>query len=231
MIRHYSLLKKFPILCSVMSSNLFNILYFIKGALLLKGLKVIGGTWDSSKKSIVKSDNFLNQLPPILVHVSKKSLASEQEAQKSIQAYLTHLRQTHIESISIAASCNEEFIPYIAFDTGYEENQSRRRQRPIQASINSLSNTVRNNNFPSTGSPSLETDRTMTTTKSQQLLIAGQAIKQDLLRSNQTLNQIREVSTEKFPSQESQLSFKPMSPNAPPLPADLQALVRADHLN
>lgn len=136
------------------------------------------------------------------------------------------MRQCYVAKAVILNECGDEFIPYIVLDTD-EESQSRRLQRPIQASANSSNLTG-----PSI-SPSIElTDRTLTTTttatttKSHQL--ASESIKQNLLKSNQVLNQIREVSSERFPGQESQLSFKPMSPKAAPLPPDLQALVRSE---
>lgn len=199
--------------------NNSNIYIRLSAAVLLKGLKIVGGRWDATKKSIIKSEKLFNNLPPLLVHVINKTQQKATYSQQ-IQAYITHLRQCQIVTVNLNNNCLQEFQPYIVFDTGDEAKQSRQLQRPIQVSMPT------GNSGTITPSQDL-TERTMTTNKSQQLALAGQTIMQNLLKSNATLNQIREISTERFPAQESQLSFKPMSPNAPPLPPDLQTLVRS----
>jgi hypothetical protein len=194
----------------------------------LKNLKIVGAQWDSSKKILIKSESLFNKLPPLLVYADR--IKSEKQP-NSIQAYMTHLRQSYLTNVTIPNSFNDnqDSIPYIVFDQGDEDSQSRRLQHPIQTSVNGPGGS----NNPKTGTSSLtETTDCLTalTSKSGKLATAGQNIKQNLLKSNQALNQIREVSTERFPGAESQLSFKPMSPNAPPLPPNLQSLVRSEHI-
>lgn len=192
---------------------------------MLKNLKVVGAQWDWTKKTLIKSENLFNKLPSLFVYADR--VKNDRQPQNSVQAYMTHLRQSYLTNITIQNSFNgsQEFIPYIVFDQGDEDSQSRRLQYPIQASVNLTTSNLK------TITPSIETtDRSTTTSKSGKLATAGQNIKQNLLKANQTLNQIKEVSTERFPGIESQLSFKPMSPNAPPLPPNLQALVRSEQL-
>jgi hypothetical protein len=77
-----------------------------------------------------------------------------------------------------------------------------------------------------------QTSQQMTNNSSQDVFssvsAAGLSIRQSLSRSNQTLKQIREASAEVHEkvSTESQLSYKPITPNAPALPTNL-ALIRS----
>jgi hypothetical protein len=207
-----------------------------KDAIIISDLTLIGAVWNPQSKMIDKTDEELfNKLPPLLVYVNKKSNKIESKSitqTNVIRSYMTHMRQFYIIDMNINKT-NEltNTIPYIVFDNGDQENQSRRLQRPIQISMNSINNGNNNNSLTET-TPSLElsTGASLNSNRSPSLLVASQTIRQSLLRTNMTLQQIREVSIEQFPSQESQLSFKPMSPNAPPLPPDLQALVRSEKM-
>ena len=155
---------------------------------------------------------------------ANKTIKKETTHKNSVRAYQTHLRQCHVTKMSIANKC-DEFMPYIVFDAGEEDNQSRRLQRPIQISVNSINIGYQTESTPFDMSPG-----TYSMIRSPNLMAAGQTIRQNLLKANLTLQQIREVSTEQFPGQDSQLSFKLMSANAPPLPPNLQALVRSEQL-
>jgi len=191
-----------------------------KCGLMLKELTLLGWQWDAGKKAIVKTQGHFNRMPPVLVYAALKD-ASKLTTGGQVRAYMTHLRQCYVASIPLVSLSPGDAMAYIAFDTGDETKQSRRLQRPIQVSSGQL----QLQQVADTGEMSERT------AKSQSLSVAGQTIKHNLLRASHTLSQIREVGSTKFPSQESQLSFKPMSPNAPPLPPDLQTLVRARPLN
>jgi len=192
-----------------------------KCGLVLKELTLVGWQWDAGKKAIVKAHGHFNRMPPVLVYAALKD-ASGLTTGGQVRAYMTHLRQCYVASIPLVSSCPGDAMAYIVFDSGDETKQSRRLQRPIQVSSGQV---LQLQQVAETGEVSERT------AKSQSLSVAGQTIRHNLLRGSHTLSQIREVGSTKFPSQESQLSFKPMSPNAPPLPPDLQTLVRARPLN
>lgn len=119
---------------------------------------------------------------------------------------MTNLRQHFVASMHIPNSCTES-TPYLAFDSENDGEHSRRLYRPVLSNV-----------LPNYGSSSLK----MENEPSPNLSVAGASLKQTLSRSNQTLQQIREASAEVIHTPESQLSYKPMTPNAPPLPPDLQ---------
>ncbi len=193
-----------------------------KCGLLLKDLTLVGWQWDASKKVIIKTEAHVNKLPPVLVYAALKDVNGPVVGDQ-VRAYMSHLRQCYITSIPMVYSIPGDSMAFITFDSMDEINQSRRLQRPIQVSNGAVH--IQGGSVYEAGEIS---DRTA---KSQSLSVAGQSIKQNLLRANNTLSQIREVGNTKFPAQESQLSFKPMSPNAPPLPPDLQTLVRSKPLD
>lgn len=126
--------------------------------------------------------------------------------ENALTAYVTNLRQKFVANIKIASKCTES-TPYLAFDCENDEEHSRRLYRPI------LSNMI-----PHYAQSSIK----MQNDQSPNLSVAGASMRQTLSRSNQTLQQIREASAELITTPESQLSFKQMTPNAPPLPPDLQ---------
>ena len=106
-------------------------------------------------------------------------------------------------------------MPFLAFDTGDDDNLSRRQQKPIISNLmSSLQQAgVQNTSGSLTSSPTLSA--------------AGLSVRQSFSRLNQTLQQIREASaetqhTDQIPSPESQLSYRKMTPNAPALPQNLQ---------
>lgn len=161
------------------------------------------------------SSKLINKLPPVMIYANKivnNDGKPNPDQQNQIIAYMTPLRQAYVTKMTINNSC-KDVIPYIAFDTGEEESQSRRLFRPIMPN---LINTFQQSSVVSNmhdSSPSLSA--------------AGISIRQSLSRLNTTLQQIREASTEVTITPESQLSFKPMTPNAPALPSNLQTLSRS----
>ncbi|CAF0814108.1 unnamed protein product [Brachionus calyciflorus] len=175
-----------------------------KDGILLQDLKIIGGKWDLSSKSVNKSENLVNKLPSLFIYADKKTSQSN-GTDNFLKAYITNLRQSFVTTVSIQHKCSD-IIPYLVFDCEDEEDQSRRLYRPV------LSNVISN----------YQTESKNTYDHSPHLSAAGVSLRQNLSRSNQTLQQIREASAEIMRSPESQLSYKPMTPNAAPLPVELQ---------
>ncbi|RNA04920.1 dynein beta ciliary-like, partial [Brachionus plicatilis] len=173
--------------------------------IFLNDIKIIGGKWDASEKCITKSENLVNKLPPLFVFANKINQDSN-KVNIEISAYSTNLRQNFIAKFKIPNNCSES-VPYLAFDCENDEEHSRRLYRPV------LSNIISNH---------IQSSMNMQDDQSPNLSVAGASMKQTLSRSNQTLQQIREASAEVTKSPESQLSYKPITPNGPPLPAELQ---------
>lgn len=144
-------------------------------------------------------------LPPLYVYAEKKKQDISQP-DRCLSAYMTNLRQHFVTNVNIPNNSTES-VPYLVFDCENDGQYSRRLYRPV------LSNVI-----PNFASSSLKIDNE----QSPNLSVAGASLKQTLSKSNQTLQQIREASAEAIKTPESQLSYKPMTPNAPPLPADLQ---------
>ena len=145
---------------------------------------------------------------------------SKKNIQNSTSVYMTHLRQYYVTTINLVNNCSAEFIPFISFNSpDDEENQSRRLLRPILTGINPANNLL----FQQQQTYSLESASSrMTKNSNPSFSAAGQSMRQSLSRANLTLQQIREASSEVFlPAPESQLSFKPMTPKAEPLPPHL----------
>ena len=139
---------------------------------------------------------------------------------------MTHLRQCFVTKISLENSCVDAFMPYISFNSpDDEENQSRRLTKPIMTAVNMISQ--------SGYQPRALTLSHVTKNSNASFSAAGHSMRQSLSRANLTLQQIREASSEVFfPAPESQLSFKPMTPNAAPLPPHLSLqLSRSKPLN
>lgn len=112
--------------------------------------------------------------------------------------------------MNIAHNCDDQAIPYIAMDTGDEDNQSTRLVKPVMPNlITSLQQ-----------QSSVNEATTIQADVASGLSAAGLSVRQSLSRSNQTLKQIREASAE-VQTTESQLSYKPLTPQAPPLPNGL----------
>ena len=154
-----------------------------------------------------------------MVYARLRASKAEKEASSNLRIYLTHMRQYYINSMSISCSCIDSVMPFIAFDTGDDDNLSRRQQKPI---ISNLASTLQQtssekNSYGSGSSPALSA--------------AGMSVRQSCSRTNYTLQQIREASAEQPPTPVSQLSYKPYTPQGPPLPANLQrTFVRSKQL-
>lgn len=147
-------------------------------------------------------------MPPVLVYAGKKDISvTAVSRQTKINAYVNTLRQTFVSSFKIENQCVDT-LPFIVFDCDDEEELSRRLFRPV------LPNMI--TNLQQSSSMRHANDH------SPSLSAAGASIRQALSRSNQTLQQIREASNEIIPSPESQMSYKVLTPNGPPLPQDLQ---------
>lgn len=150
----------------------------------------------------------MNKLPPILVYANKKASSEVTNTnQKELKVYVNHLRQSFVTSIRLEYQ-SSDVIPYIVFDSDAEEEQSRRLFKPVVPNMVATYQQSSDMRKGLDGSPILSA--------------AGASVRQALSRSNQTLQQIREASAELMPSPESQLSYKPMTPNGPQLPANLQ---------
>ncbi len=191
---------------------------------------ISGACWNSANKQIKHSEyeisnikkfsysiyivvffrtSMLNKMPPIYVYGSKISEKDHKSSVTCLPAYMTQLRQSYVIDINLALNKNQDEVsmPFLMFDSGEEEDQSKRLQRPVmhhimstlQKSISTINDTV---------TPSLSA--------------AGASMRQTLSHSNQTLQQIKEANDEVLRSPESQLSYKPMTPNAPALPSNLQ---------
>lgn len=157
-------------------------------------------------------------MPPLLVYASQKNEETDQNNnQNSISVYMTHLRQFYVTKINLNDSCSAEFLPFISFNSpDDEENQSRRLVRPILTGTNPANSLF----YQQQQTYSLESASTKNSNPS--FSAAGHSIRQSLSRANLTLQQIREASSEVFfPAPESQLSFKPITPKADPLPPHL----------
>jgi hypothetical protein len=211
--------------------------------ILLTGLKSIDGKWDSVKKSIQKSEFMINKLPAVLVYAIRQSKSKLEPSNKSnsniIRAYANNLRQNHIIDMkNINFHCSDELIPYIAFDTGIDELQSLRLHKPIitnlisayqQSTVESMKMNTTNSNTNVVGSKNNISKVNQHEESSSSLSAAYLTVRQSLSRTNnRTLLQIKEASASLMKSPESQLSYKPMTQNAPPLPPDLsQSMVRS----
>ena len=172
---------------------------------------------------------FFNRLPPLLVYAKQIEENSKKPGEKNmLNCYMTHLRQCFITKINLENSCVQEFMPFISFNSpDDDENQSRRLQKPIMTAVNMISTSGYQ---PRTFTSALSH---VTKNSSSSFSAAGHSMRQSLSRANLTLQQIREASSEVFfPAPESQLSFKPMTPNAAPLPPHLSLqLSRSKPLN
>ena len=187
----------------------------------------------------------INKLPPVLVYATQRQSKSKQEASNklntnNIRVYTNNLRQYHIIDMKpIQFNCSDELIPYIAFDTGIDELQSLRLHKPIitnlisayqQSTVESMKlNNITNSNTNMIGSKNNITKVNQHEESSSSLSAAYLTVRQSLSRTNnKTLLQIREASAALVKSPESQLSYKPMTQNAPPLPPDLsQTMIRS----
>jgi len=159
----------------------------------------------------------INKLPPIYVYGSKISEKTNKNSDSCLRAYLTQLRQSYVTDIDLALSRNQDEIsmPFLIFDGGEEEDQSKRLQRPVMHHIMStLQNSI----------------STMNDAITPSLSAAGASMRQTLSHSNPTLLQIKEANDEVLPSPESQLSYKAMTPNAAALPSNLQ-MTRSKPIN
>jgi hypothetical protein len=210
--------------------------------ILLTDIKLIDGKWDSVKKSIKKSEFMINKLPPVLVYATRQPKSQLEVSNKfktnNIRAYSNNLRQYHIIDMkNIQFNCSEELIPYIAFDTGVEDLQSLRLHKPIisnlisayqQSTVESMKLNTANNNVIGSKNKVIKVNNHHEESSSS-LSAAYLTVRQSLSRTNnKTLLQIREASDALVKSPESQLSYKPMTQNAPPLPSDLsQTMVRS----
>lgn len=154
--------------------------------------------------------SLINRLPPVLVYVVKKS--NKAETSIKLRVYMNHLRQNFITNMNIAIDC-DGVTPFVVFNSIDEENQSRRVHRPIIANIIS---------YQQSSSLRLSKNKFDTAENNlSSLSAASLSMRQNLSRSNQTLQQLREANADLRHTPESQLSYKRMSPNGPPLPNDL----------
>jgi hypothetical protein len=145
--------------------------------------------------------NLINKLAPVLVNAQKKNSTpkdSEKKAQE-VFVYMNHLRQKLITKIALKNVCSNS-IPYLVMDTGDEDNQSRKLFKPIVPNL--IGNTVQMTSMMQMN----ENNKTAMTNRS---------------------NVIRAASTVELPTPESQMSYKPITPIAAPLPPNLKTLDRS----
>ena len=159
-------------------------------------------------------------MPPLFVYAKEIDENTEQSnINDTLNFYMTHLKQFLITKINLENDCFQEFIPYLSFNyPDDEENQSRRLIKPIVTAMNTNFSNFQQQQTISSASTSSQ----LTKNSSASFSAAGHSMRQSLSRGNLTLQQIREASSEVFfPAPESQLSFKPMTPKAAPLPQHL----------
>lgn len=193
-------------------------------------------------------------MPPVRAYAKRRS--SDETKPSKVYAYMTHLRQYMAIAMKFPAHHliqTEWITPFIIFDSIDETNQSRRLHRPVRAASNKgLTNQsssvmfgggVSGSLLSGSGMASMERgNREASTNKvaqnsannafSSSLSVASMSMQQNLTRSNPTLQQLREANDDLLPTPESQMSYKEMPPNAPPLPSDLKAtMVRSGKTN
>ena len=149
-----------------------------------------------------------------MVSTQKKMSTGIEDAKKTeLHVYMNHLRQHFITKVPSRISCTET-MPYLVLDTDEEENQSRKLFKPIVPNL--IGGTLQRSS-----AMQINADTNMS---------PNNAPKQQPNTARSNLQQICESMTA-LPTPESQLSYKPVTPNGPPLPIDLRALNRAKPLN
>lgn len=157
----------------------------------------------------------MNKLPPVEVTVRKIS-SKKETSPTGLKLYMNHLRQVFVTSLSGIANECTDVMPFLIVDCIDEENQSRRTHKPI------MTNLITYNGVSGGNSTQDESSGAFRPEKASSLSAASVNIKMNLSRSNQTLQQLREANNDLIPTPESQLSYKRLTPNGPPLPLNLQ---------
>jgi hypothetical protein len=131
---------------------------------------------------------------------------AKEKSFRKIRVYTNSLRQSFITSVPLHNNCGDKILPFIILDIGYDD-QSRRQQKPVISNLYTINQTP------------LSITEAVMVPSSQMSMMSG---KNNLVKQNQTLAQIREASAERLPTPESQVSFQPASPRLPKLPTSLQ---------
>lgn len=188
----------------------------------------------------------------IRAYAQKKSTTTTSneltENSPKLYAYMTHLRQNLAITMRFSSKKHSSnmiqtgwLTPFLVFDSIDESNQSRRLQQPVVAATKNLhqNSSALFSNSMTSGGGHASTYREMMGAAStagqlagaprSSLSAASMSMRQNLTQSNPTLQQLREANDDlMMPTPESQLSYKEMPPNAPPLPPNLKStLVRS----
>lgn len=180
----------------------------------------------------------MNRMPAVRAYARRKSSTDQENAPK-IYAYMTHLRQNLSITMRFSSKHSSNLIqtgwitPFLVFDSIDENGQSRRLQRPVVAATKNLNQNSSilfgGGSLMSGGRGSRVVGANAVDTRGMSSLSAASlTMRQNLLtQSNPTLEQLREANDD-LPTPESQMSYKEMPQNAPPLPVNLKgALMRS----
>jgi hypothetical protein len=133
--------------------------------------------------------------------------SAEKKSQEVVFVYMNHLRQKFVTKIPMKNTCAET-MPYLVMDTGDEDNQSRKLFKPIVPNL--IGNTVQ---------------QTSSMMQMSNEPFNGNNTKTALTNRSNVMH-VR-ASTVDLPTPESQISYKPITPNATPLPPSLKTLDRS----
>jgi hypothetical protein len=151
--------------------------------------------------------------------IDPKNKSNEADKNKNrLCVYMTHLRQDLVTKIPInfvSSSDSPPLLPFIVLDAVDDEKESRKLFKPIVPSL--IGSSQQQSSFLQNEQ---QTHAASTST------IKQQNSSRSTNKNSVLLSAKKEINNEpKTP--ESQLSYKPMTPNAPPLPPSLKALERS----
>jgi hypothetical protein len=156
--------------------------------------------------------SLINTLPPVLVTAQKKSSnnsAVNKDENDLMYVYMNQLRQKRVTEFSLKSSCADT-LPYIVMDTGDDENQSRKLFKPIVPNLIGNGGGQQQQQLSSSSQVANEN--------------GGSYSQRQALTNRSNANR---ASTVEMPTPESQMSYKPITPNGPPLPTTLKMLDRS----
>ena len=163
---------------------------------------------------------------PIRVSVRKSDPSRSDEVGNTIFAYMTQLRQTMVSkmkftSVVMNSGGENKNTPFLILNSIDEEHQSRRMHRPVISAIKTINNALNSSSSAIfSGRVAAEksaAERSNTTTSNTKSANNKQAM------SSMSTASGRRNADVALPTPESQMSYKAMSPKAPPLPPDLKA--------
>lgn len=164
---------------------------------------------------------------PIRVSVRKSDLSRSDEVGNTIFAYMTQLRQTMVSkmkftSVVMNSGGENKNTPFLILNSIDEEHQSRRMHRPVISAIKTINNALNSSSSAIfSGRVAAEksaAERSNTTTSNN-----TKSANNKQAMSSMSAASGRRNADVALPTPESQMSYKAMSPKAPPLPPDLKA--------